>query len=99
MIVRDDWRDGHLAGHMRGCDAVVSYDNGVSWNLDERIILDEFEYLDPGYWVDGQCGHIGSAVLDDGFILTAYGHYLKEAAVLIKWKPGAQPLISSTNGR
>ena len=98
MIVRNDWRDGHMASDMGGCDAVLSYDNGVSWNLDQRITLDEFEFYDPDTPVSGRSGHIGSTVLDDGSVLTAYGHYPKAAAVLIKWKPDAQqaqPLTSS----
>jgi hypothetical protein len=42
-----------------------------------------------GYWVDGKCGHIGSVVLPDGHIISAYGQYLLGASVLIKWKPDA----------
>jgi hypothetical protein len=91
MIVRNDWRDGRLAGHLGGCDALVSYDHGVSWNLDRRITLDEFEYYNPDTPVSGRSGHIGSAVLDDGSILTAYGNYPRAAAVLVKWKPDVQP--------
>jgi len=91
MIVRNDWRDGRLAGHLGGCDALVSYDHGVSWNLDQRITLDEFEYYNPDTPVSGRSGHIGSAVLDDGSILTAYGNYPRAAAVLVKWKPDVQP--------
>jgi hypothetical protein len=87
MIVRDDIQEGKLASHLRGCDAVLSYDNGLTWDLAHKFTLDEWEYLDPNYWVNGQCGHVGSVVLKDGSILTAYGHYLKGAAVLVKWKP------------
>ena len=97
MIVRNDWRDGRLASQKGGCDAVVSYDNGVSWNLDQRITLDDFEYYNPDTPVSGRSGHIGSTVLDDDSVLTAYGHYPKAAAVLIKWKPDAKPVQSLTS--
>jgi hypothetical protein len=102
MIVRNDWRDGRLASHRGGCDAVVSYDNGVSWNLDQRFTLDEFEYYNPDTPVSGRSGHIGSTLLDDGSVLVAYGNYPKAAAVLIKWKPNAeptQPLASPESAR
>jgi len=75
----------------------VSYDNGVSWNLDQRITLDDFEYYNPDTPVSGRSGHIGSTVLDDDSVLTAYGHYPKAAAVLIKWKPDAKPVQSLTS--
>ena len=89
MIVRDDVRGGKLASYLRGCDAVISHDNGLTWNPDRRITLDEWEFHDPKYWVNGMCGHLGSVVLDDGSILTAYGHYVKGASVLVKWRPDA----------
>jgi hypothetical protein len=88
LVVRDDIRDGKLASHRRGCDALVSRDHGRTWNLDRRYELDSFDFLRAdGYWVDGMCGHIASTVLPDGHVLSAYGHYQLGAAVLIKWKP------------
>jgi hypothetical protein len=88
MIVRDDIRSGGgLDSSMRGCDALLSHDNGLTWNLDHRITLDTFSYLDPNYWVNGECGHLGTTVLSDGSVLTAYGNYLNGAAVLTKWDP------------
>jgi hypothetical protein len=93
LVVRDDIQDGKLASHRRGCDALVSKDHGKTWNLDRRFELDRFDFLRAdGYWVDGQCGHIGSVVLADGHIISAYGHYRLGAAVLIKWKPDAEPV-------
>jgi hypothetical protein len=87
MIVRDDVRNRELASHNRGCDALVSHDNGLTWNLDRRYVLDAWPFYDPNKWYNGECGHLASALLDDGHVLTAYGHYLKKSAVLIKWKP------------
>jgi hypothetical protein len=90
LIVRDDIRSGKLASHRRGCDAVVSHDHGRTWNLDRRYELDGFEFLrGDGYWVDGQCGHIAAVALDDGHVLSVYGHYRLGASVMIKWKPAA----------
>jgi hypothetical protein len=96
LVVRDDIRDGKLASHRRGCDALVSRDNGLSWGLDRRYELDVFDYSRPdGYWVDGQCGHVGAVTLDDGSVISAYGNYRLGAAVLVKWKPDAQPHATS----
>ena len=91
MIVRADCAAGKLVSHRRGCDAVISHDNGLTWNLDRRYELDRFDFHRPEFWLDGQCGHIGSVALDDGSIVTAYGHYLLGAAVLVKWRPDAEP--------
>lgn len=91
LVVRDDIRDGKLASHRRGCDALVSRDHGRTWNLDRRYELDRFDYLrEDGYWVDGKCGHIAAVALPDGHVLSAYGHYLLGASVLVKWKPDAE---------
>ena len=91
MIVRADCADGKLASHRRGCDAIISHDNGLTWNLDRRYELDRFDFHRPEFWLDGRCGHIGSVVLNDGAIMTAYGHYLLGAAVLVRWRPDAEP--------
>lgn len=93
LIVCDDIQDGKLASHRRGCDALISRDHGKTWNLDHRFELDRFDFLrQDGYWVDGMCGHIGSVALPDGHLISAYGHYLLGASVLIKWKPDAEPV-------
>jgi hypothetical protein len=88
LIVRDDIRTGdNLTTSMRGCDALLSHDNGATWNLDQRITLDEFSYLNPSDWVEPQCGHLGTTLLSDGSVLTAYGNYLDGTVVLTKWNP------------
>ncbi len=38
-----------------------------------------------------QCGHIAAVTLRDGSVISAYGHYLLGAAVLVKWHPNARP--------
>ena len=50
VIVRDDIQpgnlnEGELTSRRRGCDAVISHDNGKTWNLDRRYELDGFDYL------------------------------------------------------
>jgi hypothetical protein len=92
LVVRDDIQHGKLVSHRRGCDALISHDHGKTWNLDRRYELDRFDYVrEDGYWVDGKCGHIGAVVLNDGHIISAYGNY-PQGAVLIKWKPNAEPV-------
>ncbi len=81
MIVRDDVRNRELVTHNRGCDAILSHDNGLTWHLDERYVLDEWPFYDPDKWYNGECGHLYSICLDDGSVLTTYGHYVKKSAV------------------
>lgn len=87
LIVRVDVEDGRLATCRRGCEAVISSDHGVSWNVAGKYILDEYKYHDADEWFNGKCGHLDTVVLDDGRILTAYGNYLARAAALIRWRP------------
>lgn len=86
-IVRVDIEDGRLASYRRGCEAIVSRDNGATWDLAGRYVLDAYEYADNSYWINGVCGHVGSAVLADGAILTAYGNYGAKGIGLIRWRP------------
>lgn len=87
MIVRDDVRNRELVTQNRGCDALVSHDNGLTWNLDRRYVLDAWPFYDPNKWYNGECGHLYAIALRDGSVLTEYGHYLKKSAVLIRWTP------------
>jgi hypothetical protein len=91
MVVRDDVSGLKLASDRRGCDALISHDNGQTWNVNRRYELDAYRYeRQDGYWVDGKCGHIAAVALPDGQVISAYGHYLK-GAKLIKWHPDARP--------
>jgi hypothetical protein len=93
MIVRNDiGSGGGLDSYMRGEDALLSHDNGLTWNLDRRIAVDEFYYSEsnPAAPYYGDCGHIATTVLTDGSVLTAYGKYydnVNGAAVLTKFNP------------
>ncbi len=87
-IVRDDIRGGRLASYRRGCEALISHDNGLTWDTSRRIILDEFEFNDGQEWFNGETGHLYSALLKDGSILTCYGNYRTRGCTLIHWRPG-----------
>jgi hypothetical protein len=85
-IVRQDYEGIRRLSYRRGCEALVSRDHGLTWNLQERYVLDEFAYSD-GTPLSLACGHLSSTLLADGHILTTYGNYLARAAVVIRWKP------------
>ncbi len=85
-VVRDDMRGTELASNRKGCEAVISHDNGLTWNLDRSYILDEFEFFDEEDPYKCVCGHQYSILLDDGSILTTYSNYRK-GPILIRWRP------------
>jgi hypothetical protein len=87
-ITRREIEDGHLVGYGHGCGAVLSHDNGATWDMSRRIVLDDFTFSD-GKLNSTVCGHLFSTMLNDGSILTCYSHYLSKAAALISWKPDA----------
>lgn len=85
-IMRQDLCDGRVASYTRGCGALVSHDHGLTWDMDRETLLDSFQFADGTKLALG-CGHIYSALLDDGTILTCYGNYLTKGGCLIKWRP------------
>ncbi len=86
VIRRLDLRQGELASYRRGCDAVVSRDNGLSWDVDRMYILDDFAAIGSKWWYEVKCGHLFSIGLDDGRVLTTFGYY-DNAAALVLWRP------------
>ena len=86
VIRRCDIWNGKFVSYRRGCDAVVSHDNGLTWDLDHMYILDDFAFCQGTNWPWGNCGHVGSIPLEDGHVLTAYGDY-STGGVLVRWKP------------
>ena len=76
-----------LAGYRRGCEALVSRDNGQTWDVSRRYMLDEFEFFDGKKWFNGETGHLCSTLLNDGRVLTVYGKYTAGGACLIRWRP------------
>jgi len=87
VTVRHDIENGELASYRRGCEAIVSHDNGQSWELEHKYILDEWEFYDSLNPVIGQCGHLYATALDDGSILTVHNNYLMMGMTLIHWRP------------
>ena len=86
-VMRQHIEGGRLASYRRGCGAIISRDNGLSWDKTHQYLLDDFEFSD-GKPYSSACGHLSSALLDDGHILTCYGNYVAKGACLIRWKPG-----------
>lgn len=87
VVVRHDLADGKVASYRRGYEAVISRDNGLSWELDRKYILDEWEFYDSHQPGHGQVGHLSSTLLDDGSILTACTNYLAMGVTIIRWQP------------
>ena len=86
-VVRVNVKDGRFANQRRGMEALVSRDNGRTWDLDEVYILDAFNHLGAKHWFNGECGHVAAAALRDGSVLSIYGNYVAKAAVLVRWRP------------
>lgn len=102
VVRRVDMRDGKVVGYHRGCEAVISRDNGETWETDHVITLDDLAYCDEENWVsciDGRpmCGHMFSIALDDDSILTGYGNYAAGGA-LIRWSVPDLPPLPSGRG-
>ena len=87
VTVRHDIDNGKLVSYRKGCEAVVSHDNGLTWDLDRRYILDEWVFYDALSPAVGQCGHLYSTLLDDGSILSVHNNNLTMGMTLIRWRP------------
>jgi hypothetical protein len=87
LIVRVDVQDGTLASYQRGLEAILSHDNGQSWDVAGKYVLDSFTFVDRKSWFNGECGHLSTALLDDGSLLTCYASYLTRGITLIRWAP------------
>ncbi|MFH0963079.1 MAG: sialidase family protein [Planctomycetota bacterium] len=89
-ILRQDVdNDLHYASYRRGCEAIVSHDNGETWDIAGKYALDDAQWTDGGGSGIGglACGHTCSVGLPNGDILAAYGHYLSKAVAMIRWRP------------
>lgn len=99
MVRRNNVNNGAATpvNYNRGCEALISKDNGVTWNVSNPYVLDEFYYYNPDNWVESQSGHGATCVLDDGRILTAYGKY-QQGIGLIRWSPYVPEEIAELTG-
>ncbi len=82
----------HYSSYRRGCGALVSKDNGLTWDVSREYMLHEFDHVTAAEGThEGigalACGHTCSALLKDGSILTAYGHYVTNGIGMVRWKP------------
>jgi len=88
VVRRDMGEDLTYASFNRGSDAVISNDNGLTWDLSRKVVLDAWPHLDGETGLSGtSCGHTASVALADGRVLSAYGHYPSKGIALIRWKP------------
>jgi len=77
----------HYASYRRGCCALVSRDNGLTWDLSREYRLHEFDFATSQEGIGVlACGRTCSTLLSDGSILTAYGHYISKGSALIRWR-------------
>lgn len=84
-VVRRGYEDTPEGYPQFGIEAVVSHDNGESWDLDHRFVLDRWTGTIPSsypsYWyASSQC--TSSVLLPDGSILTAFGTGYRAQEVL-----------------
>lgn len=86
VVLRQDVENGRLASYRRGCEAVISRDHGQTWDVNRKYILDDFEFSN-GLSLSTATGHVFSTLIDDGSIITTYGHYPSKGACLIRWRP------------
>ena len=59
------------------------HDETLSWAEVGAVIGENGEM-----WYGCACGHLSPLSLEDGWILTAYGHYTYRGA-LIRWRPAS----------
>ena len=41
IVVRHDLQNGQRVSYRKGCEAIISHDNGLTWDLSRKYILDE----------------------------------------------------------
>jgi len=99
-------RNGYVADknglNRFGIEAVVSSDNGKTWNLDHKTILASNTSImkgDRANW--GSPQSTSNVLLPDGNLLTVFGTGVRNLpaqtlwkmdAALVKWRPGSQPV-------
>ncbi len=86
--VRRGYPDAPSGFPQFGAEAVVSHDNGQTWDIDHRYILHFYEGNEPAkdFWsFQGATSNAATCILPDGWLLTAFNmEYTKIG--LVKWK-------------
>ena len=87
LTVRNDIVDGKVVSYRRGCEAIISHDNGLTWDVQRKYVLDEWQFYFPPDPLFGLSGHLCATVLDNGSVLTLHNNYLTMGITLIRWTP------------
>lgn len=94
-VVRNGYADDENGYPRFGIEAVISKDNGRTWDLDHKYILASYTAQIKGTWW-GSTQSTSSVLLPDGSLLTAFGtgvrnvptqNICKMDVALIKWRP------------
>lgn len=94
-VVRRGYTDDKDGFIRFGIEAIVSRDNGLSWDLDHKYILAMWSSNRKGpndWW--GSCQSTSSVLLPDGSILTAFGTGYRSQPVPAENIPG-KPMLPS----
>ena len=94
-VVRNGYTDNENGYPRFGIEAVISKDNGKTWDLDHKYILASYTAQVKGTWW-GSTQSTSSVLLPDGSLLTAFGtgvrnlptqNICKMDVALVKWRP------------
>ena len=100
--VRNGYTDDQDGYPRFGIEAVISKDNGKTWDLDHKYILASYSAQIKGTWW-GSTQSTSSVLLPDGSLLTAFGtgvrnlptqKICKMDVALVKWRPSRRPVNS-----
>lgn len=101
-VVRNGYVDDKSGLHRFGIEAVVSKDNGKTWDLDHKYILASNSSImkdDRANW--GSPQSTSNVLMPDGSLLTVFGTGVRNMpaqtlwkmdAVLVKWRLGSKPV-------
>jgi len=103
-VIRNGYTSDENGLRRFGIEAVVSKDNGQTWDLDHKYILASNDSIMKGHrenW--GSPQSTSNAILPDGSLLTAFGTGVRNVptqtlwkmdVVLVKWRLGSKPVNS-----
>ena len=106
-VVRNGYTDDKSGFPSFGIEAVVSKDNGQTWDLDHKYILASYTAQIKGTWW-GSPQSTSTVMLPDGSLLTAFGtgvrnlptqDICKMDVALVRWRPSRKPVNSENTLR